>query len=62
MQRLMRKLGDYASMGIAEIWVVDPKSGVFSRFEDGQLVRRERFVQAERGIEFPLTEIAALVD
>ncbi len=55
-QRQTRKLGDYAAMGIREIWVVDPaadpEAGTFSRFEDGQLVRRERLTVSDRGIGF----------
>ncbi len=60
-QRLTRKLGDYARMGILEIWVVDPEGGSFTRFKDGQLLRRERFEVKERGIDFPVQEIANLV-
>jgi Uma2 family endonuclease len=60
-QRLTRKLGDYAAMGVREIWVIDPKACTFSRFEDGQLLRRDRFQLSERGIDFPVSEIAELV-
>jgi len=64
-QRLTRKLGDYASMGVAEIWVIDPVSGTFSRYEDGQLLHRSRFVlvtrDGTRNIDFAVSEIAALV-
>ncbi len=60
-KRLMRKLGDYEQMGIPAIWVVDPESGVFERFEGGQLRRAERFSLPARGIEFPFSEVAALV-
>ena len=60
-QRMMRKLEDYERMGIPAIWVIDPKTGIASRFEDGQMVRREEFLLPERGISFPLSAIAALV-
>ena len=60
-QRMTRKLGDYERMGIPAIWVIDPKTGIFSCVEDGQLVRRSEFRLAERRIAFPLTEIAKLV-
>ena len=60
-KRLMRKLDDYEQMGIPAIWVVDPESGVFERFEGGQLVRRQEFSLPNRGIEFPILEIARLV-
>lgn len=61
-RRLMRKLNDYAAMGIPEIWVVDPETKVFSRFEDGQLVRRDRFSLAAKGIEFATRQIEELLD
>ena len=38
------------------------EAGTFSRFEDGQLHRRERFSSAQHGIEFELSEIARLVE
>ena len=60
-QRMMRKLGDYAAMGVREIWVVDPDTAVWTRFEDGQLLRRERFALPEGGIDFAMAEIATLV-
>ena len=62
MQRLTSKLGDYAAMGVAEIWVIDPKVGTFFRFEDGQLLRRDRFSLAKQAIDFEVAEIARLVD
>ena len=60
-QRMSRKLGDYHAMGIAGIFVVDPETGMWSRYEDGQLVRREEFRLPERGIHFALAEIGKLV-
>ncbi len=60
-KRLMRKLGEYAQMGIPAIWVVDPETGVFEQFEDGGLHRRQEFSLPERGIEFRFEEIARLV-
>lgn len=60
-KRLMRKLGDYEQMGIPAIWVVDPETGVFERFEKGQLARRNEFSLPEKGIEFQVQEIANLV-
>ncbi len=60
-QRLMRKLREYERMGIAAIWVIDPDTGFFERFESGQLVRRSEFNLPARGIEFSVSEIARLV-
>jgi len=61
-RRLMRKLNDYHAMGIPEIWVVDPETRVFSRFEDGQLIRRTEFTALSKGISFSVNEIEALLD
>jgi Uma2 family endonuclease len=59
---LMRKLNDYQAMGIPEIWVVDPETRVFSRFEDGQLVRRTDFAVASKSISFPVSQIGTVLD
>jgi len=61
-RRLMRKLNDYHAMGIPEIWVVDPETKVFSRFEDGQLVRRNNFSFPSKGIDFATSQIEDLLD
>ncbi len=60
-KRLIRKLGDYEQMGVPAIWVIDPETGVFERFENGQLVRRNEFSLPQRGISFPVAEISKLV-
>jgi Uma2 family endonuclease len=59
--RLIRKLGDYEQMGIPAIWVIDPQTGLFERFADGQLARGSEFSLPERGIHFFMAEIAKLV-
>jgi Uma2 family endonuclease len=61
MRRVMRKLGDYAAMGIPQIWVIDPETKDISRFEDGQLLRQSHFSIPENGIDFEMAEIAKLV-
>jgi hypothetical protein len=48
-------------MGVREIWLIDPISGNFDRWEDGQLVRREEFSMRDRGITFEVEEIRSLV-
>lgn len=58
-QELDEKLNDYAGMGIPQIWVVDPKTGVFRRFANACLMPASRFALQERGIEFEVAEIAA---
>lgn len=61
-RRLMRKLSDYRAMGIPEIWVVDPETKVFSRFDDGQLVRRDKFSFSSKGIDFATNRIEEVLD
>ena len=53
---MKRKLAGYARMGIPQIWVVDPDTGVFERCQDGCLTPATDF---EHGaIRFHLPEIA----
>ena len=61
-RRLMRKLNDYCAMGIPEIWVADPETRIFSRFEDGQLVRRDSFSFPSKGIAFATRQVEDLLD
>ena len=61
LSRVKTRLADFAAMGVAQIWLVDPESGSFDRFEDGQLVRREQFELASRGVSFAVAEIAQRV-
>lgn len=58
-KRLKRKLADYAQMGIPQIWVVDPESGAFERYESGLLKPATRFEQGP--IHFEVAEIATLL-
>jgi Uma2 family endonuclease len=59
--RLKRKLADYHTMGIPQIWVVDPEDGSFSRYEDSQLHRKEEFSDLDRGIAFAMSGIKGLL-
>jgi Uma2 family endonuclease len=61
LSRVRARLADYAAMGVPEIWLIDPASGSFERWEDGQLVRREVFVVVERGIDFSIEHVRKLV-
>jgi Uma2 family endonuclease len=58
---LNEKLDDYATMGIPQIWVVDPKTSVFRRYADKCLMPLSRFELNQRGISFDVAEIAALL-
>lgn len=60
--RMMRKLEDYQSMGITQIWIIDPKDSSFRRYLDGQLVQASQFDEPAKGIHFDLKEIEALLD
>lgn len=60
-QRMARKLNDYAAMGVPEIWVVDPEGPSFQRFADGELRRRAEFGAPGQVIHFPLAAIAAFL-
>lgn len=60
-QDLYEKLDDYAAMGIAHVWVLDPKTGVFKRYTDGGLMPLSRFAYLERSITFDLAEILNLL-
>jgi len=58
-QRVMRKLQDYDSMGISGIYLVDPQAGTFQRFRAGALsIVDECSVGSER---FAVSEIVRLV-
>jgi hypothetical protein len=46
-------------MGIPQIWVVDPATGVFMRYADGSLTASTRFEGA--GIEFPFSAVTELL-
>ena len=52
-------------MRIPHIWVLDPTSdpgtAIFKRYADASLMPLSRFAYPERGIEFDLAEIAALL-
>jgi Uma2 family endonuclease len=58
-KRLKYKLAEYASMGIPQIWVVDPDQGSFERYESGRLSPATRFEQG--AIQFDVAEIASLL-
>lgn len=57
--RMKRKLADYSSMGIEQIWVVDPADGSWMRYTVGQLSPQTTF--ETRGIKFDLSKIAEML-
>jgi Uma2 family endonuclease len=62
LQRLKRKLEDYRRTGIHEVWVIDPQDGAYYRYEDRQLLRRDTFSHAEKGIVFEMDRIKDQLD
>ncbi len=62
LQRLKRKLEDYKTMGIAEIWVIDPLDAAYYRYEDRQLLRRDSLSYPARGIVFDMDRIKDQLD
>ena len=61
LQRLKRKLEDYKTMGIPEIWVIDPQDSTFYRYENLQLQRNDSFSHAEKGIVFDMNQLKNLL-
>ena len=57
MQGLKQKMEDYRNMGIPEIWVIDPQDATYYRYEERQLLRRDSFAYAARGIVFEMDRI-----
>jgi Uma2 family endonuclease len=62
MTRMMRKLDDYAAMGVAHILVIDPATGKAWLFRDGQLKLASHFGTAGEPIHFEISEIEKLLD
>ena len=54
------KLEDYKTMGIPEIWVIDPQDATYYRHEDSQLLRKDSFVHAR--FSFVMDRIKDLLD
>jgi len=55
----MCKFGDYATMGIPEIWIINTETKRFSRYEDAKLIPRDHF--SLKNMDFDVTEITKLV-
>ena len=62
MSRVLRKLADYADMGVHNIFVIDPKTDQFYRFLDGALSPLPQRTEALSGwsARLDLDAIAAL--
>jgi Uma2 family endonuclease len=62
MTRMLEKLADYERMGIAAVWVIEPKKQLYYRYKDGQLAPAAVFELPGSSFSVPLAEIAALAD
>jgi Uma2 family endonuclease len=62
MTRTLEKLADYERMGIAAIWVIEPKKQLYYRYRDGQLAPGTVFELPGTAFSVPMAEIAALAD
>ena len=60
--KVLQKLSDYAEMGIREIWLLDPETKIFSRFNNGQLTPATHHGQPGDRIYFRLSDIEAYLD
>jgi Uma2 family endonuclease len=60
--RTMRRLADFAAMGIAQIWVIDPETNSFYQFTDGKLSSATNFGSEGERIHFAMSEIEAFLD
>jgi Uma2 family endonuclease len=62
MTRVMRKLGDYATMGIPHIWVIDPENSESYIYRRGELKLASTFGEPGEPIHFAIEEIQKLLD
>lgn len=62
MTRMMRKLNDYAGMGIQHIWIIDPETKASYQFQNGQLNLSSTFGEAGQAMYFAISEIEKLLD
>jgi Uma2 family endonuclease len=62
MTRMLEKLAEYERMGVAAIWVIEPKRLLYYRYREGQLSPGTIFDLPGTGFSVPFSEIAALAD
>ena len=60
--KTMRRLADFAAMGIPHIWVIDPETSAFYQFSDGKLSAATHFGSAGERIHFAMSELEAFLD
>jgi len=62
LQRVKRKLEDYSTMGIPEVWVIDPQDATYYRYQERQFLRKASFHHAAKGIVFDMNRIKEQLD
>lgn len=60
--RTMRRLADFADMGVKEIWVINPETATFYRHAGGGLAPATHFGAPGERIHFAMAEIKAFLD
>ena len=60
--RTMRRLAEFAAMGIPHIWVIDPETNTFYQFSDGKLSAATHFGTPGERIHFAMSEVEAFLD
>jgi Uma2 family endonuclease len=66
MAAMMEKFADYERMGIAGIWIIDPRKSIAEAvgygYQSGKLETTAAFGLPSLGVTFTMDEIAALID
>jgi Uma2 family endonuclease len=62
MTDMLERLADYQQMGIAAIWVIEPKKPSYYLYSSGQLTPATVFELPGTGFSVAMSEIAAVVD
>lgn len=62
LSRFLRKLNDYADMGVSQIWVVDPAGPGYYRFAAGALRSEAEFGAPGQAMSCPLAAVRELLD
>ncbi len=66
MAAMMEKFADYERMGIAGIWIIDPRKSIAEAagygYQSGKLETTAAFGLPSLGVTFTMEEIAALID
>jgi hypothetical protein len=56
------RLRDYAAMGCAYLYLLNPEDGVFQRYAHTDLTPATEFICEDRGIRFAFSEISQELD